>query len=64
MKPDQRTRLQKLEEELNKPTSFLRKHERRGDAHEAFDIITVCAGTKDAVSYTDVPLLLRPHWSK
>lgn len=64
VKPEQRERLQTLEEELNRPTSFLRKHERKGDVYEAFDMITVCAGTKDTVSYTDVPPLLRPHWSK
>ncbi|KAI0701479.1 FAD binding domain-containing protein [Cytidiella melzeri] len=31
---------------------------------KVFDILSVCSQHKDSVNYTDLPVILRPHWSK
>ncbi|PCH36424.1 hypothetical protein WOLCODRAFT_140412 [Wolfiporia cocos MD-104 SS10] len=45
--------------------ALLRRHaEQRGGVAAVFNVFTVLARSKDDVNYTDVPELLRPHWSK
>jgi len=44
---------------LNSPECFLNKHHR-----DAFEIITVLQGSKNTANYFELPLVLRPHWSK
>ena len=60
------TDLKVLEEELSKPSSFLRKYGPDGNVSTVFDIITITAGKKDDINYNYllVPAFFRPHWSK
>ncbi|PCH36417.1 hypothetical protein WOLCODRAFT_28542 [Wolfiporia cocos MD-104 SS10] len=45
--------------------ALLRRYaEQRGGVAAVFNVFTVLAQSKDDVNYTDVPELLRPHWSK
>ncbi|PCH36409.1 thioredoxin-like protein [Wolfiporia cocos MD-104 SS10] len=45
--------------------TLLRRHaDQRGGVAAVFNVFTVLARSKDDVNYTDVPELLRPHWSK
>ncbi|KDQ61459.1 hypothetical protein JAAARDRAFT_30898 [Jaapia argillacea MUCL 33604] len=54
-----------LAETMTQPGSFLRKYTPKGSDYTAvFDVITIAASKKDELDYTDVPELLRPHWSK
>lgn len=61
----QKEKVNILAQELDKPDSFLKTYPPKGASTESvFDIISVMAGSKMVVDYTDVPELLRPHWSK
>ncbi|KAK7681578.1 hypothetical protein QCA50_015311 [Cerrena zonata] len=51
-------RISQLAEELGGNDGFLKKY-----SDGAFDILTICATEKGQVNYTDVPKVLRPHWS-
>jgi len=58
-------RVKKLALDLNKPEEFLNKFGRRKEGGwDVFDVIPICAGKKEALSYLDVPALFRPHWTK
>ena len=62
---EQKTRVQKLVDGLERPDSFLHLYTPKGKAMDTvFDIITIAQGNKETVNYTDVPSVLRPHWSK
>ncbi|RPD52967.1 hypothetical protein L226DRAFT_511090 [Lentinus tigrinus ALCF2SS1-7] len=56
-------RVRALADKLDAPGSFLHKYG-QGDYHKVFDILCVCAASKDEVDFIDVPQMLRPHWSK
>ncbi|KAH7890912.1 FAD binding domain-containing protein [Phlebopus sp. FC_14] len=58
------THLNLLAEQLDKPSSFLRKYPAHGNFSSIFDIVTIIAGKKEDVDYNIVPMLLRLHWSK
>jgi len=61
----QREKVNILVQELEKPDSFLKTYPPPGVAIDAvFDIISIMAGKKVDVDFTDVPELIRPHWSK
>jgi len=52
-------------EELEKPTSFLRKYRKdRQNIENKFSIVTIAAKTKGPVNMLGLPALFRPHWSK
>ncbi|EIW83444.1 hypothetical protein CONPUDRAFT_89327 [Coniophora puteana RWD-64-598 SS2] len=54
-----------LAEELEKPTSFLRKYLKDAQSIESkFSIVTIVAKTKGPVKMLGIPVLFRPHWSK
>lgn len=53
-----------LAEELDKPSSFLRKYSPDGKVSTVFDVITIAAGKKEDINYLLVPRFFRPHWSK
>ncbi|KAI0073054.1 hypothetical protein K474DRAFT_1604014 [Panus rudis PR-1116 ss-1] len=56
-------RVKKLADELER---VLAKFDKARGAHgwEAFDVLTICATEKERVNYTDLPPVLRSHWSK
>ena len=85
-----KAKLDALAEQLDAPGAFLRRFG-QGDYREVFDILCVCAASKEDVDYTgkgesgvshclivvpsekftaadvvitDIPKVLRPHWSK
>lgn len=58
------TELNLLAEELNNPSSVLRKYSTNGNVATVFDMITITAGNKDNINYTLVPAFFRPHWTK
>ncbi|PCH36404.1 hypothetical protein WOLCODRAFT_140399 [Wolfiporia cocos MD-104 SS10] len=59
---DADTHLAALARELD---ALLRRHaDQRGGVAAVFNVFTVLARSKDDVDYTDVPELLRPHWSR
>ncbi|KZT22586.1 hypothetical protein NEOLEDRAFT_1071260 [Neolentinus lepideus HHB14362 ss-1] len=61
----QREKVNILAQELEKSDSFLKTYPPPGVAIDAvFDIISIMAGKKVDVDFTDVPELIRPHWSK
>jgi len=35
-----------------------------GKKEDMFDVIAISTATKDTIDYTDIPILLRTHWSK
>ena len=49
--------------DLGKTDGFLRRYSPDGNVFAAFDIISI-ASNNDNIRYTDVPDLLRSHWSK
>ncbi|KAI0773242.1 FAD binding domain-containing protein [Trametes elegans] len=51
--------VQDLAGRLDKPGSFLQRHDSR-----AFDVLCVSASSQHAVDYTDFPEVFRSHWSK
>ncbi|KDQ61462.1 hypothetical protein JAAARDRAFT_54828 [Jaapia argillacea MUCL 33604] len=61
----QRKKVEALAEELSQPDNFLVKHTPKGAApYAVFDILSICSTTKVDIEYTDIPKILRPHWSK
>jgi len=56
--------VQLLAENLNEPTSFLRKYPVDGQIPQIFDIIAIIAGNKSTFNYLNVPDFFRSHWSK
>jgi phenol 2-monooxygenase (NADPH) len=65
---DQAQRVHKLATDMGKPEGFLNKFGRSrinkdGD-WDVFDLVTICAGRKENVSYLDVPKFFRTHWTK
>ncbi len=61
----QHLRLSKLAEDFAHPDSFLQLYTPKGKARDSvFDILTIMQGKKESVNYTDVPSVLRTHWSK
>jgi len=61
----QQAKLQALGSELELDTGFLKKYTPIGASPDSvFDIITICADSKETCNYTDVPATLRRHWSK
>ena len=52
-------KVNRLAEELGAVDGFLNRY-----AEDVFDILTVCATKKEQLNYTDVPPVLRPHWSR
>ena len=65
--PAQAERAQKLAEALGKPESFLSDYGRAklgAAGWKLFELLTICATRKEVVNYSDVPALLRPHWTK
>ncbi|KIM62707.1 hypothetical protein SCLCIDRAFT_24775 [Scleroderma citrinum Foug A] len=53
-----------LANDLNEPTSFLRKYPVDGQIPRMFDIIAIVAGNRSNFNYLNVPAFFRPHWSK
>lgn len=65
--PVQAKRAQKLAETLGKPENFLNRYRRVKPGIvgcNVFDMLTICATRKEVVDFLDVPVLLRPHWTK
>lgn len=58
--PHQLVKLNKLAEQLVAPDAFLNHFANK----EIFDIISISSANKANVRYTDIPVFLRPHWSK
>ncbi|OBZ73534.1 Phenol 2-monooxygenase [Grifola frondosa] len=56
-------RVNALAAEMGKPESFLTRFG-HGEPAKVFDILAISSAKKDIVNYTDLPQLLRPHWSK
>ena len=56
---EQVQKVNRLAEELGAVDGFLNKY-----AEGAFDLFTICATKKEKLNYTDVPSVLRPHWSR
>ncbi|KZT01969.1 uncharacterized protein LAESUDRAFT_730674 [Laetiporus sulphureus 93-53] len=56
-------RVMKLAADLEHPNAFLNRFSKGGIA-SIFDILCISAAKKGSLSYTDLPVLLRPHWSK
>ncbi|TFK48390.1 hypothetical protein OE88DRAFT_1664163 [Heliocybe sulcata] len=54
----QRERVNVFAGKLDREGGFMRKRK------EAYDVLAVCKTRKEDVNYTDVPAVLRPHWSK
>jgi phenol 2-monooxygenase (NADPH) len=44
--------------------SFLKRFVHRGDFKDMFEFITILAEKKATVKYTELPSLLKLHWSK
>ncbi|KIO07031.1 hypothetical protein M404DRAFT_137441 [Pisolithus tinctorius Marx 270] len=53
-----------LANDLDAPTSFLRKYSIDGQFSHIFDIISIAQGDKFVFNYLHVPQIFRPHWSK
>ncbi|TFK79960.1 hypothetical protein K466DRAFT_605727 [Polyporus arcularius HHB13444] len=49
-----------LATKLDAPKSFLHRYG-QCDYHKVFDILYICAGSKDEVDFIDVPEMFRPH---
>ncbi|EIW83429.1 hypothetical protein CONPUDRAFT_164380 [Coniophora puteana RWD-64-598 SS2] len=61
----QLAKVHKLAEELEKPTSFLRKYLKDGQNVESkFGVVTITAKTEGLVNSLGLPALFRPHWTK
>jgi phenol 2-monooxygenase len=58
--------LDALSNEMRDPSCFLQKYgyPEEEKAQSMFSIITIMSGDKEDVEFTQVPALLRPHWSK
>jgi phenol 2-monooxygenase len=60
----QRTRLQKLADDMEKPGTFLKRFSQGTENNEVFDMFAICSGKKEVVDFTQLPQLFRYHWSK
>jgi phenol 2-monooxygenase len=60
----QRTKVEKLAEEMDMPESFLKTYNSGEDRDKVFDILAISSGKKEHVNYTELPELFRSHWSK
>jgi phenol 2-monooxygenase len=60
----QRTKVDKLAEEMSMPESFLKKYSPGGEWNKVFDMFVIISGKKEQVEYTGPPELFRSHWSK
>lgn len=56
---EQIQKVSRLAEDLGGASGFLNRY-----PESAFDILTICATQKEHLNYTDVPEVLRPHWSR
>ncbi|KAI0333878.1 hypothetical protein GY45DRAFT_189162 [Cubamyces sp. BRFM 1775] len=59
----QAARVRALADALDRPESFYRRFA-HGDPSKVFDILSISSAGKQDVNYTDLPPLLRQHWSK
>ncbi|KAG6902556.1 hypothetical protein C0995_014945 [Termitomyces sp. Mi166 len=59
----QREKVNRLAADMEASDGFLRRYSPGGDIFAAFDIISI-ASDNNNTPYTDVPSLLRSHWSK
>ncbi|KAI0738661.1 FAD binding domain-containing protein [Daedaleopsis nitida] len=59
----QAARVAALAEKLAEPDGFLAMFG-RGAPEKVFDVLSISSAKKQDVNYTDLPGLLRPHWSK
>ena len=57
--PNQIQKVTQLAEKLGGTDGLLSRY-----ADGAFDTLTICATEKGQINYTDVPKVLRPHWSR
>jgi phenol 2-monooxygenase (NADPH) len=60
---DQLARVRKLAENIDSPKSFYKKFGGQQPA-QVFDILSISSVGKEHVNYTDMPPVLRTHWSK
>jgi phenol 2-monooxygenase (NADPH) len=60
----QRTKVDKLAEEMSRPESFLKNVSLVGKWDTVFDILAISSGKKETFNYTLLPELFRSHWSK
>ncbi|KZT25320.1 hypothetical protein NEOLEDRAFT_1169502 [Neolentinus lepideus HHB14362 ss-1] len=58
----QMEKVNELANKLGREDSFLRKFGKRQD--EVYDMFSICSTRKEEVNYTDMPPILRSHWSK
>ncbi|KZT01975.1 uncharacterized protein LAESUDRAFT_730684 [Laetiporus sulphureus 93-53] len=56
-------RVTKLAADLEQPKAFLNRFS-KGNIASVFDILCISAAKKGSLKYTDLPALLRSHWSK
>lgn len=76
---EQHARLQRLSENLEGGDGLLRKYGRgdgsaigsglkwwdgKGVGRDVFDVLVIGSAKKEKVNYTDIPEVLRSHWSK
>ncbi|KAG8681363.1 hypothetical protein FRC08_015689, partial [Ceratobasidium sp. 394] len=63
--PIQKSRLQALADEMEKPERFYKKYTPQGTPVDTvFEILSISTMTKLTGAYTDLPSTLRTHWSK
>ncbi|QRW02682.1 phenol 2-monooxygenase [Ceratobasidium sp. AG-Ba] len=63
--PIQKARLQAFADELKKPERFYKKYTPKdAPVDTVFEILTFGTMTKNTADYTDIPPILRTHWSK
>ena len=60
---EQLTRVRQLAEELDNSKRFYRKFGGH-QPDQAFDILSISSAGKEHVNFTDMPPILRTHWSK
>lgn len=59
----QMAKVKALAEKFDRPDNFYKRH---GDSSpsKVFDVLTISSAKKDEVIFTDLPPVLRSHWSK
>lgn len=64
--PAQKTRVESMVKDLQKPEHFLNRYAMpgKGSANSRFDIVTISQGRKEVIQFMQFPELLRSHWSK
>lgn len=64
-RPEQLIKIHALAEELDKPTSFLKRYLAKGNGVESmFDVIAIAARAQGNSNVFALPDVLRSHWSK